>query len=175
MTDVEALRDAIAEEQRRAADELTHLRAVNAELAMACEAVVRLWDAEHPADPCGCLGASPDCPHPPPCELCMARTALVRCPACGSNAALAAALEGILAVCDTAPPVEFIARLSHALGPARDALAKHRGDRCVRCPMCGSNAVVYTHPNIPGPFGWGGRCQTCRRAWSQVPADAGGG
>lgn len=39
----------------------------------ALKGVIELWDAEHPDDPCGCVGASDDCRHPPPCELCVAR------------------------------------------------------------------------------------------------------
>lgn len=38
--------------------------------------MVELWDANHPDDPCSCLGASDDCKFPPPCELCCARRAL---------------------------------------------------------------------------------------------------
>lgn len=38
--------------------------------------MVELWDAEHPDDPCGCVGASDDCRYPPTCELCVARLTL---------------------------------------------------------------------------------------------------
>lgn len=39
----------------------------------ALKGMTELWDAECPDDPCGCVGASDDCKHPPPCELCVAR------------------------------------------------------------------------------------------------------
>lgn len=39
----------------------------------ALKLMVDLWDAEHPDDPCGCVGASDDCKYPPTCELCVAR------------------------------------------------------------------------------------------------------
>lgn len=35
--------------------------------------LVEDWDANHPDDPCACVGASPDCPFPPTCTLCVAR------------------------------------------------------------------------------------------------------
>lgn len=42
----------------------------------ALKLMVELWDAEHPDDPCGCVGASDDCRYPPTCELCVARLTL---------------------------------------------------------------------------------------------------
>lgn len=51
---------------RALADEVDHAR-------RALKGMVELWDASNPDDPCGCVGASDDCKHPPPCELCVAR------------------------------------------------------------------------------------------------------
>ncbi len=34
------------------------------------------------------------------------------------------------------------------------------------CPYCGGKEIVHTHPGVPGPLGWGGRCKTCGRSWS---------
>jgi hypothetical protein len=34
------------------------------------------------------------------------------------------------------------------------------------CPFCGSNRIVHTHPAVPGPDGWGGRCKACEKMWS---------
>src|SRR5574338_1386637 len=39
----------------------------------ALKGMVELWDANHPGDPCGCVGASDDCKYPPTCECCVAR------------------------------------------------------------------------------------------------------
>lgn len=58
----EKLRDLL----RALADEVEHAR-------RALKGMVELWDANNPDDPCGCVGASDDCRHPPPCELCVAR------------------------------------------------------------------------------------------------------
>ena len=34
-----------------------------------------------------------------------------------------------------------------------------------RCPVCASADIVQTHPSVPGPEGWGGRCKVCCRVW----------
>lgn len=45
-------------------------------LAKVLTEMLDLWDSEHPDDPCGCVGASPDALYPPKCTLCAARELL---------------------------------------------------------------------------------------------------
>lgn len=46
------------------------------DMLRALKGMVDLWDDNHSDEKCACLGASPDCPSPPPCELCVAREAI---------------------------------------------------------------------------------------------------
>lgn len=61
------------QQERRA---LEPVRKAAPALLAALRGMVRLWDENHPGDACGCVGASDDCPNPPPCDLCVARAAL---------------------------------------------------------------------------------------------------
>ena len=68
-----------SQDEARALASLLFKKAAEAEynpLLAACEGLIRLWDDANPDDPCACLGASPDCPYPPVCELCAAREAV---------------------------------------------------------------------------------------------------
>lgn len=70
-------REAVAE-FKKAEDAAYACRAASnyPEVVQCLRFLVELWDSEHPDDKCGCVGASEDCPHPPPCALCVARAIL---------------------------------------------------------------------------------------------------
>ncbi len=55
------------------------LIAATPDLLAACKTMVKLWDAEHPDDPCACMPEALNELLPPlPCELCVVRAAIAK-------------------------------------------------------------------------------------------------